>query len=647
MINDYQTTLRKYWGYSSFRPLQEEIILSVLAGKDTLALMPTGGGKSLTFQVPAMTLSGLCLVVTPLISLMKDQVENLKKLQIRATSIHSGCTRDEIEVALNNCLYGGYKFLYVSPERLSTELFKVRFQEMQINLITVDEAHCISQWGYDFRPSYLKIAEIRQFHPDVPVLALTATATSEVISDIQEKLLFRKKNLLKMSFRRNNLIYAVKHSENKDRDVIEMVRKLKGSGIVYVRSRRKSVELSRLLSQEGISAAYYNAGLEHQIRNAVQQNWTIGKTRVMVATNAFGMGIDKADVRFVIHADLPDSPEAYFQEAGRAGRDGAKSYAILLSSPSDMNSVNQRIQVNFPDMATIKKTYSALCNYLQIPIGGGKGMSFDFDINDFARTYRLSVFTSFSSLKILELEGYIELTEEINNPSRIKFILGRDDLYKFQVSNSKFDAFIKLLLRSYTGVFTEYTTIDETLLAKRANVDQLIVRQYLNKLVSLGVISYLPQKRSPMVIFFEERLDEKSIYISKDNYQTRKVRYTERANAILMYSLSTDKCRSQLLLEYFGEKDTPPCGECDVCRDKKNDTITADEFRTLKDQVLGTLSSGPSLLEKLLETYSGHRQKIITVLQWLLDNNFIRFNQEQHLELTNERHFTTGSERLG
>ncbi len=647
MINDYLSTLRKYWGYDSFRPLQEEIILSVLSGKDTLALMPTGGGKSLTFQVPAMTLPGLCLVVTPLIALMKDQVENLKKLQIKATAIHSGCTRDEIDVALNNCLYGGYKFLYVSPERLSSEIFRLRFQEMQVNLIAVDEAHCISQWGYDFRPSYLKIADLRQFHPDVPVLALTATATTEVITDIQQKLRFKAPNLLKTSFRRENLIYAVKVSENKERDVIDMVRKLRGTGIVYVRSRRKSIDIARILTQEGVSAAYYNAGLDHPVRAAVQQNWTIGKIRVIVATNAFGMGIDKADVRFVIHVDLPDSPEAYFQEAGRAGRDGTKSFAILLSSPSDAVSVNQRIRINFPDIATIKNTYSALCNYLQIPIGGGKGMTFDFDINDFARIFKLSVFTSFSSLKILELEGYIELTEEINNPSRIKFILGRDDLYKFQVSNSKFDAFIKLLLRSYTGVFTEYTTIDETLLAKRANVDQLIVRQYLNKLVTLGVISYLPQKRSPMVIFFEERLDEKSIYISKENYHTRKIRYTDRANAMLLYSLSSDKCRSRYLLEYFGETDSPPCGECDICRDKKEDPLDPAEFNRIRDEITGILNTEACSIETLLLNKSLPRHKLIIVIQWLLDNSFIRFNADQLLELCHQGHFPAGTKGLG
>jgi len=633
-MSDYHDTLRKYWGYNSFRPLQEDIIRSVLAGRDTLGLMPTGGGKSLTFQVPAMTLPGLCLVITPLIALMKDQVENLKKLQIKALAVHSGLSRDEIEVALNNCLYGGYKFLYVSPERLGSELFRVRFQEMPVNLITVDEAHCISQWGYDFRPSYLKIAELRPFHPLVPILALTATATRPVIEDIQQKLVFRVKNLLKTSFKRENLIYAVKTTENKDRDVVDIVKKLKGSGIVYVRSRRKSIEVAKTLTREGISAAYYNAGLEHPVRNEVQQNWTIVKTRVIVATNAFGMGIDKADVRFVIHLDLPDSPEFYFQEAGRAGRDGKKSFAIVLSSASDAMTVNQRILSNFPDIATIKNTYSALCNYLQIPVGGGKGLSYDFNLNEFARTYRLSPFTSFSSLKILEIEGYIELTEEINNPSRIKFLFNRDDLYRFQVSNSVFDGFIKLLLRSYTGVFTEYTAIDEIQLAKRANVDIEVVKQYLGKLVALGVISYIPQKRSPMVIFFEERLDEKSLYISKETYQLRKERYSERAHAMLQYATLSDKCRSQTLLEYFGEYGSPACGECDVCRKKKESVLRQEEFNLIRDEILAVLSLEPLIPEQLFERVAVHRDKVIEVLQWLLDNDQLRMNADMKLEVT-------------
>jgi len=630
-MSDYHDTLRKYWGFNSFRPLQEEIIRSVLAGKDTLGLMPTGGGKSLTFQVPAMTMPGVCLVVTPLIALMKDQVENLKKLEIKAVAVHSGCTRDEIEIALNNCLYGGYKFLYVSPERLATELFRTRFLDMPVNLITVDEAHCISQWGYDFRPSYLKISDLRQLHPQVPVLALTATATRPVIEDIQLKLLFKSKNLLKSSFRRPNLIYAVRTTENKDRDVLDMVKKLKGSGIVYVRSRRKSIEIAKTMTREGISASYYNAGLEHPVRNEVQQNWTIGKIRVIVATNAFGMGIDKADVRFVIHVDMPDSPESYFQEAGRAGRDGRKAFAILLYSASDIITVNQRIIANFPDVQTIKSTYSALGNYLQVPVGGGKGLSFDFNHNEFARTYRLSPFTSFSSLKILELEGYLELTEEINNPSRIKFLMNRDDLYRFQVSNSLFDAFIKLLLRSYTGIFTEYTAIDETQLARRANVDLEIVKQYLNKLVALGVINYIPQKRSPMVIFFEERLDEKAIYISRENFQTRRERYTERAKAMLQYAASTDKCRSQTLLEYFGEPGCEPCGECDICRIKKESVLRQEEFNLIREEILAVLHLEPLSPDDLFERVAVQRDKVIEVLQWLLDNDELKMDGEMRL----------------
>jgi ATP-dependent DNA helicase RecQ len=633
---DYHDTLKKYWGYSSFRPLQEDIILSVMAGRDTLGLMPTGGGKSLTFQVPAMTLPGICIVVTPLIALMKDQVEALKKLQIKACAVHSGLNRDEIDVALNNCVYGGYKFLYVSPERLGSELFRVRFQSMPVNLITVDEAHCISQWGYDFRPSYMKIAELRKFHPTVPVLALTATATPPVVKDIQEKLNFRARNLLQSSFHRENLIYAVRYSENKDGDMISMVRKLRGSGIVYVRSRKKSIDLARLMTREGVSADFYNAGLEHARRNEVQQNWMIGKTRVIVATNAFGMGIDKADVRFVLHADTPDSPEAYFQEAGRAGRDGKKAFAILLYSPADAISINQRVSTHFPDMATIKNTYAALANYFQLPVGSGKGMSFDFNLNEFTRTYKLSPYTAFSSLKILELEGYIELTDEINNPTRIRFLLNRDDLYRFQVSNSLFDAFIKLLLRSYTGVFTDYTTIDEALLARRAAAEPEVVRQYLIKLSTLGVINYLPQKRTPLVIFHEERLEEKNLYISRESYQNRKDRYTERTNAMLSYAVSKDRCRSQSLLAYFGETGSPACGECDICREQNKIDLQQDEFNLIREEITAVLGLGALKPETLFERIAIGRDKILETLQWMMDNDQVGVEEDGRVGLKNK-----------
>ncbi|MBN2482382.1 MAG: RecQ family ATP-dependent DNA helicase [Bacteroidales bacterium] len=624
-------TLRNYWGFDTFRPLQEEIITSVLSGKDTLGLMPTGGGKSLTFQVPAMTMPGLCVVITPLIALMQDQVANLKKLGIKAIAIHSGCNREEIDIALNNCLYGGYRLLYISPERIASEKFRIRFQEMPVNLIAVDEAHCISQWGYDFRPSYLKIAELRAFHPEVPVLALSATATPVVTEDIQKKLLFRQPNLLKTSFRRENLIYTVKKTENRDRDVIDIIKKLKGSGIVYVRSRRKCVEIAKSLGKEGISVAFYHAGLEHNVRSSVQQNWTVGKTRVIVATNAFGMGIDKTDVRFVIHADLPDSPEAYFQEAGRAGRDGQRSWAILLNAPSDKNSVQQRIQVNFPDLETIKRTYAALGNYLQIPIGGGKGMAFDFNLYEFVRNYRILIFTAYSSLKILETGGYIELTEEISNPSRIKFLLNRDDLYRFQVSNMQFDAFIKLLLRSYTGVFTEFTAIDETMLAKKANVNQDVVKQYLIKLSALGIISYIPQKRSPMVVYTEERLDEKSLFISKDIHQVRKTRYAERVRAILAYAETETRCRSQLLLEYFGEFGSPECGKCDVCRARNEAAEKKRDVAGMQEEILTTLGSGALSIEELAVRLNVNRETLTGIVQWMLDNELISVTEDRLL----------------
>jgi len=635
---DYRETLKQYWGYHSFRPLQEDIIRSVMAGNDTLGLMPTGGGKSLTFQVPAMTMPGICLVVTPLIALMRDQVDTLRKLGIKAVAIHSACTRDEIEVALNNCLYGGYKFLYVSPERLRSDLFRLRFGEMPVNLIAVDEAHCISQWGYDFRPSYLAIAEMRSYHPAVPILALTATATQPVVQDIQDKLRFRSRNVLQMSFLRENLVFAVRYSENKDSEVIDMTRKLRGTGIIYVRNRRKCMEISRTLNNQSISAAPYHAGMEPHQRNEVQTNWTAGKTRVIVATNAFGMGIDKSDVRFVIHFDLPDSPESYYQEAGRAGRDGKKAFAILLSSPSDQLSVNQRIAITFPEIAHIKHTYAALCNYLQLAVGSGKGMAYDFNLNDFATTFKLQATTSFNSLKILELEGYLSLTEEMNNPSRIRFLLNRDDLYKFQVANSRFDDFIKMLLRSYTGIFTEYTAIDEHLLAKRAGVDPEIVEQYLNRLSQASVISYIPRRRSPMIVFLEERLEEKSLYISKETYANRRERFTARANAMLQYARESDRCRRQRLLEYFGEQGTEPCGECDICRNSKATYLGREEFEMISEELTGVLALQPLSIDDLLLRVAIEKSKALEAIRWLMDNDHIQFNNEQKLILRHKWH---------
>ena len=628
---EYHLILERYWGFKKFRPMQEEIIRSVLGGNDTLALLPTGGGKSLTFQVPALATEGICIVITPLIALMKDQVEKLHKLDVRAQAIFSGMTYNEIDVALDNCIYGNYKFLYISPERIGTELFSVRYRNMPVNLIAVDEAHCISQWGYDFRPSYLNIAELRKLNPEVPVLALTATATKKVAEDIQEKLHFRKKNVLLTSFERKNLVYSVKYVEDKGKELISITKKIKGDGIIYVRSRRKCREIASVFNQNGINADYYHAGLKHEIRAQRQDNWTQGKTRIMVATNAFGMGIDKPDVRFVIHLDMPDSPEAYFQEAGRAGRDGRLSYAVLLFSQSDKNIVSHRVTTNFPDIETIRNIYQAAANYCRIPYGGGKGMAIDFNLIDFSSQYKFNSYTAYSSLKILEKEGYVELTDEMNNPSRIKFILSRDDLYRFQVANARFDAFIKLLLRSYTGVFTDYAAIDEVLLAKRAGVETDIVFQYLNRLSTLKVINYIPQRKTPLLVFTEERLEDKSIYISPENHKLRKERFTERLEYMLTYAANRNKCRSQVLLRYFDETDSEKCGLCDVCKQQEENELKNEEFELMQEEIKGLILLEPLTLNQLIDKIPFQKEKLIKTIQWLLDNNYLKYNNEKRL----------------
>ena len=627
---DYHEILEKVWGFKKFRPLQEEIIRSVLEGRDTLALMPTGGGKSITFQVPALTMEGLCIVITPLIALMKDQVERLHKLDIKAQAVFSGMTFDEIDVALNNCIYGNYKFLYIAPERIRSELFRARFQSMPVNLITVDEAHCISKWGYDFRPSYLKIAELRKDFPGIPVLAVTATATSVVVDDIQEKLLFRSKHVLKQSFDRKNLTYMVIRSEDKQHDLLKLVTGTQGSCIIYVRNRRKCRELANLLKQKGESADFYHAGLKHEVRSQRQESWTNGNTRIIVATNAFGMGIDKADVRLIVHVDLPDSVEAYFQEAGRGGRDGGPASAVLLVGPSDKNITEHRTAANFPEIETIKNVYQAASNYCQVAIGGGKGMSFDFNLADFTAQYRFNPYIAYSSLKILQREGYIELTDELNNPSRVKFLLTRDDLYKFQVANVRFDSFIKLILRSYTGIFTDYAAVDELMLAKRAGVEVDIVFQYLNRLNTLKVIRYIPQRRTPLLIFNEERLDNKSLFISKENYRDRKERFVENLKAIQHYA-TADKCRSQLLLGYFGEKNTDPCGRCDVCRRKSEKELKEEEFDLMKEEVESITKMEPATLNELIDKIPFNRDKLIQTIQWLLDNGILKYDETNRL----------------
>jgi len=607
------------WGYEKFRPLQEEIILSILSGRDTLALMPTGGGKSLTFQVPALIMEGICIVITPLIALMKDQVDQLQGKKIKALAIHSGMSAYEIDIALNNCVYGGYKFLYVSPERLRTPLFRTRVRDMNVNLIAVDEAHCISQWGYDFRPSYLEISGLRELLEEIPVLALTATATPEVCEDIQDRLEFRQHNLKQKSFDRENLDYLVVATADKTRELLKLAGDLEGCGIVYTRNRKKCRELAQLLSEQGISADYYHAGLKQAVRDERQQAWMQDRFRIMVATNAFGMGIDKPDVRFAIHMDLPDGPEAYFQEAGRVGRDGVHSRAILLYNASDKRVVEQRIAVNFPGIPKIREVYRALCNYLQIPLGSGRGQPYDFEIGDFLHRYRFSAMVAHSSLQILAREGYMVLTEAYYNPSRIKFSVERDELYTFQVKNAEFDGFIKLLLRSYSGLFSQFVKIDEFSLARRSGLPQEKVYSYLKTLSKRQIIHYLPRKELPVLTFLEERLDDKNLLIAQDRYNFRKERYEKRIREMLRYASSETSCRNQFLLSYFGQMDTPRCGRCDVCRGEAQLHPGSEEFNAIMEAVAQQLSEHPLALDKLVEQTGLDPLKVATVAEWLID----------------------------
>jgi ATP-dependent DNA helicase RecQ len=633
-VDIYQEILKKYWGHEDFRPLQRDIIESIAQGRDTLALMPTGGGKSITFQVPTLAKEGLCLVVTPLIALMRDQVENLKKRDIKAVAVFSGMTKEEVSIALDNCIFGGFKFLYIAPERLSSELFLAKLRQMNVSFVAVDEAHCISQWGYDFRPSYLKIADIREQLPDVPFLALTATATLSVIDDIQLKLHFKEQNILKTTFGRKNLIYVVRYAEDKNGQLLNILSKIKGSGIIYVRNRKKTKEYADFLKKSGISAEHYHAGLDLKERSKKQDEWQSGMTRIMVATNAFGMGIDKSDVRIVIHIDLPDTIEEYFQEAGRAGRDGKKSWAVLLTGPSDKLSVEKRIQTSFPEPDVIKRVYQAMGNFFQLPLGAGKGITFDFNIAKFASTFNFSIITVYNSLKILQNESYIELTEDIDNPSRVHFIVSRDDLYKFQVANMQFDGFIKLLLRSYTGLFNDFVAIDEEILSSRARLTRDEVYKYLVKLNNLKVIRYIPRKKTPMIIYPIGRLEDKELMLTPDNYSHRKDKYIKKLMSVWQYASETNQCRSQFLLSYFGEEESEPCGQCDICQKQNASNISSSDFEIIANKIRLILLETPSELNNLMNALTYKEEKTMKVIQWLLDSREIVYNAENKLTLS-------------
>ncbi|MBW8325468.1 MAG: RecQ family ATP-dependent DNA helicase [Prolixibacteraceae bacterium] len=630
-MSEFTQILTKYWGYAAFRPLQEEIIRSVDHGKDTLGLMPTGGGKSVTYQVYSLSKPGICLVITPLIALMKDQVENLNQRGIKALAIYSGMSAQEIKIALDNAAWGNYKFLYLSPERIATERFRERIGQFDVNLIAVDEAHCISQWGYDFRPSYLRIAELRGLLPNVPVLAVTATATPQVVDDIQEQLKFSKKNVLRTSYYRSNLVYLVRNEEDKVNYLVKAVQKAKGTGIVYVKSRKLTREISDLLKKNQVSADYYHAGLTSKIRSAKQEAWKSGKCRVIVSTNAFGMGIDKSDVRFVIHLEAPDSVEAYFQEAGRGGRDGKTAWSVLLYNNSDKIRLQKNVDKSFPEPDVIKRIYEAICNFYQLAVGFGKDQSFEFSMASFASSFSFQITTVYNSLKILQREGYLELTDELDNPSKVYFQVDRDDLYKFQVANAELDGFIKLLLRSYTGLFTNYVAIDEQLMAQRASISPELVYQFLVKLRTQKIIDYIPQKKTPFIIFTKERIDIDRLKITKENYTDRKRDYMERIDAMIHYASSGHKCRSQLLLQYFGETESVRCGKCDVCMERNELNVSKYEFDTISDQIKKLLLE-PCFYEELLARIEGKPENAVKIVRWLLENEKIVYRVDNRME---------------
>jgi ATP-dependent DNA helicase RecQ len=593
--------------------------------------MPTGGGKSITFQVPALASEGICLVVTPLIALMKDQVARLKSLEIKALAIHSAMSAEEIDNALENAIYGDYKFLYVSPERISTRIFLGKVSRLNLSLVAIDEAHCISQWGYDFRPSYLKIADLRDHISEkVPFLALTASATPPVIEDIMKKLAFREKNVLRTSFDRKNISYLVRNAEDKGIYLVKSLQKARGSGIVYVRSRKRCKEVAEMLVANGVSADFYHAGLSDELRDKKQASWTLGESRVIVATNAFGMGIDKPDVRFVIHWDIPDSLENYFQESGRAGRDNKPASAVLLFSPADKSRLVDNTRKKFPPVDKIKDIYEAVCNFLEVPLGAGKDNVYDFNMAAFVSKYRLPVIETYNSLQFLQREGYMEFTEEINNPSRVHFIVSRDDLYKFQVANESFDGFVKLLLRSYTGMFSEYVAINEEALSKKSAASRDTIYQYLVKLSASKIISYIPGKKTALVIFTEERLERKALLISAENYLHVKEKYEVRLNKMIDYAESETRCRSVQLLDYFGEA-SDRCGICDICRERNELDLSKYEFDLILDDIKTLLETSNPDAEELVKLIEYPEDKVIKVIRWLLDHNKIIPDKEHKL----------------
>ena len=625
---NYQSLLKQYWGYDDFRGIQREIIESIGSGHDTLGLMPTGGGKSITFQVPALAQEGTCIVITPLIALMKDQVDHLLRRGIRAAAIYSGLTHEEIIVTLENCIFGNVRILYVSPERLSSELFQTKLRHMRVSFITVDEAHCISQWGYDFRPSYLEIAKIRKLVPDAPVLALTATATPAVVKDIQDKLTLKTErtfNVFRMSFERTNLTYVVRHTTDKRKELIHILSSVKGTAIVYARSRRRTKEFSEMLNEAGIPATFYHAGLDTTVKDERQQAWQHDQVRVMVSTNAFGMGIDKPDVRLVIHIDCPDSIEAYFQEAGRAGRDGFKAYAVLLYNDADERKLEKRIADTFPEKDYIRQVYEHLAYFYQIGVGSGYNHTFEFNIDKFCHTFRHFPIQVDSALKILNRAGYIEYTEEQDNQARVMFTIGRNDLYRLENTTPNEEKIITALLRNYGGLFTDYNYIDESFIASQTQLEPHQVYMTLKGLSQRHILHFIPQKKTPYIRYTQRREDMEHIMLPPAVYEERKRQYEERIHAIINYATNDQICRSRQLLRYFGEDDSHDCHLCDVClAHRPEGKVTEARFTNAMEQILARLDDGKPHPITDLRDIQLPTDELDAALEYLLQEELIR-----------------------
>lgn len=629
-VEDIHHILKKHWGFDEFRPLQEDIISFVLDGNDALALMPTGGGKSLCYQVPALAREGICIVVSPLIALMRDQVENLRGKGIKAAAVFSGMRSAEIDAVLDSCIYGPYKFLYLSPERLKTDIARERISRMKVNLIAVDEAHCISQWGYDFRPAYLEIAGLRELLPGVPVLALTATATEKVEEDIRRQLRFKKGLVFRKSFARENLAYMVLPEESKLERLLKICARTPGTGIVYARNRRETEEIAAFLHKKRIPSAFYHAGLPMKRREAVQESWLLNKTRVIVATNAFGMGIDKPDVRFVVHMDLPGSLEAYYQEAGRAGRDGKKSYAVMLYSPADETKLLENLETSYPAPAEIRDVYQALGNYFQLATGAGAGLSFDFDIGEFCRRYNFYGLKVLNAFRFLEKDNYLSFSEGVFLPSRLKILTGKEELYKFQVAHAAYDGVLRTILRSCAGVFDFYVPVDEKLLARRAG---MLAEEFLRSLQWLHkqrIVSYVPKTDKPQVTYLSERADARNMYLDTVYLKDRRSQHAANVQAVLDYAGEGDGCRSRLLLTYFGEKTSENCGICDYCLKLNAADATEEEFRQIKLEISAMLSKTALPLPEIVEKISLYPEtKVLFVIRALLDDGFLIKNKDE------------------